>query len=231
MRNFVIPPAAPASLAVQDTSDRFPIRRVFCMGRNYAWQRPAVGRPIDREAPVFFMKPADAVVPAEGTLPFPPLTDDFCHEIELVVAIGQGGVNIAPEHALAHVWGYAAGMDLTRRDLQMQAKSTGSPWEGGKAFDASAPSSPLVPVAITGHPEKGAIWLQVNGIERQRADLADQIWSVSEVISFLSTCVKLQAGDLIFTGTPTGVAALNPGDVVRGGIDGVSQFSLTIGPR
>lgn len=256
MSKYVIPPFERSSLAVAGGAGRFPIRRVFCIGRNYPWpvaggngvgtgQRPAAistsastpaSAPIqipalDREPPFFFMKPADAVVPAEGQVAYPPQTNDFCHEIEMVVAIGKDGEDIVPDQALEHVWGYAAGMDLTRREIQAQAKQKGQPWEGAKAFDASAPSTALVPASETGHPEAGAIWLNVNGVERQRGDLADLIWPVKDLISFLSHSVVLKAGDLIFTGTPYGVGALQPGDVVEGGVDGVGQFTLTIGAR
>lgn len=229
MSDFVIPAAPITSLAIEGQSQRFPVRRVFCVGRNYQW--PAGAAAAEREAPFFFMKPSDAVSAAEGLVRYPLLTNDFCHEIELVVAIGKDGVNILPEHALTHVWGYAAGMDLTRRDIQMRAKEMGRPWEAAKAFDGSASSSPLLPVSAIGHPRQGAIWLKVNGVERQRADLADQIWPVQDVISFISQSVQLKAGDLIFTGTPPGVDALQAGDVVNGGIDGISQFTFTVTAR
>ncbi|QRX82462.1 fumarylacetoacetate hydrolase family protein [Glaciimonas sp. PAMC28666] len=231
MSDYVIPPYAPSSLAIKDESSRFPIRRVFCVGRNYWWDAGQDAQNTARELPFFFMKPPDAVVPAEGCIAYPPLTADFCHEIELVVAIGKDGADIAPEDALSHVWGYAAGLDLTRRELQAEAKKAGRPWEGAKAFDASAPCSALVPVAAIGHPEQGAIWLNVNDVERQRSNLSDFIWPVKDVISFISSSVKLRAGDLIFTGTPTGVAALEPGDVITAGIDGINQFTVTIGER
>lgn len=231
MQVHEIPTVAAASMAIVGQSNRFPIRRVFCIGRNYAWPSQGAQQGEKREPPVFFMKPADVVVPAVGEIPYPPLTHDFCHEIELIVAIGKDATNITPEDALAHVWGYAAGLDLTRRDLQAEAKAQGRPWEGSKAFDASAPSSPLVPVAASGHPDTGAIWLKVNGVERQRADLADQIWPVKNIISFLSTSVTLKAGDLIFTGTPAGVDSLHPGDVLHGGISGISEFTVTIGAK
>ena len=226
-----IPTVAIPTLAIAGTSDRFPIRRVFCVGRNYKWQaQGASGEPL-REPPIYFMKPGDAVVAAEGSIAYPPLTNDFCHEIELVVAIGRDGAFIAPATALAHVWGYAVGLDLTRRDQQAEAKRLGRPWEGAKAFDASAPCSPLLPVAVAGHPRAGAIWLTVNGVERQRADLTELIWSVEEIISAISHSVGLEAGDLIFTGTPSGVACLESGDVVRGGVDGINDFTVTIGSR
>ena len=231
----MVPSVASASVAVQwqeqGQSARFPVRRVFCIGRNYWWETSASGEYPEREAPFFFMKPADCVVPAEGMIAYPPLTNEFCHEIELVVAIGKDGRNIAADDALSHVWGYAAGLDLTRRDLQMEAKGQGRPWEGAKAFDASAPCSPLVPATRIGHPQQGAIWLAVNGVERQRSDLSQFIWPVRDIISFLSDSVELKAGDLIFTGTPTGVAALEAGDIISAGIDGVAQFSVTVGSR
>lgn len=223
-----LPTVIPPSLAIRDTHLRFPIRRVFCIGRNYPWPEPGGAAPAEREPPFYFMKPADAVVPACGTIAVPPLTNEFCHEIELVAAIGTDGARIAPGHALRHVWGYAAGLDLTRRDLQMAAKQAGRPWEASKAFDASAPCSPLVPAASCAAPTSGAIWLVVNGVERQRADLADLLWSVAEVISVISHSVTLRAGDLIFTGTPPGVGALVADDEVQGGVEGVASFTLSV---
>jgi len=231
MSDYVIAPVETPSLAVEGTSSRFPIRRVFCVGRNYSEHAREMGHDPDREPPFFFMKPADAVVPAEGSIAYPPLTEDLHHEVELVVAIGKDGVDISPENALNHVWGYAVGVDLTRRDIQATAKKLGRPWDWAKGFDGSGPSTALVPVSSTGHPAKGAIWLKVNGVERQHGDLSDQIWPVKDVISYISQSVTLKAGDLIFTGTPAGVGALQAGDVVSGGIDGVSQFSFTVSPR
>jgi fumarylpyruvate hydrolase len=227
MTDYVIPPAATPSLAVSGSAARFPIRRVFCVGRNYRWP----GATTEREAPFFFMKPADAVNAAEGQIPFPPLTAEFCHEIELVVAIGKDGAGIAAVDAPAHVWGYAVGLDLTRRDQQTEAKQLGRPWEGAKAFDHSAPCTALVPVEARGHPKQGAVWLKVNGEMRQQSDLADLIWPIADLISVISHSVALKAGDLIFSGTPSGVAALEPGDAVTGGIAGIGEFSMTIGPR
>ncbi len=228
MNQFVFAPDASVTLNVQGSEARFPVNRVFCLGRNYPWgdAQDAV-----RQAPMFFMKPASAVVPAVGELVYPPLTEEFCHEIELVVAIGTPGSDIAEERALAHVWGYAAGLDLTRRDLQMAAKAAGQPWEAAKAFDGSAPITPVVPVSRIGHPQQGAVWLQVNGVERQRSTLEQQIWSVSEIISRLSQSIALRAGDLIMTGTPPGVAALQPGDVISAGIDGIGQLDVRVGAR
>ncbi len=228
MTDYVITPEPTPSLAIHGSAARFPLRRVFCVGRNYSEHAREMGHDPDREPPFFFMKPADAVVPAEGVIAYPPLTADLHHEVELVVAIAKGGVNITPEDAFSHIWGYGVGIDLTRRDLQAQAKKLSRPWEWAKAFDESAPSTALQPVSAVGHPSTGKIWLKVNGEQRQVGDLADLIWSVSEVISYASQSVALKAGDLIFTGTPAGVGALKPGDVVTAGIDGVGELSFTL---
>lgn len=228
MSNFVFEPPRVSSLPVHGSDARFPVGRVFCLGRNYLWGDAATA---EREVPAFFMKPATSVVDAVGEIAFPTQTDQFCHEIELVVAIGKDGFEIDAEHALDHVWGYAAGLDLTRRDLQMAAKAVGNPWEPAKAFDGSAPITPIRPAGRDGHAQQGAIWLSVNGVERQRSDLEGQIWSVSEVISQLSHSVTLRTGDLIMTGTPPGVAALEAGDVINGGIDGVGELEVRVGER
>lgn len=198
------------------------------MGRNYPW---GDAQELARQPPLFFMKPATSVFEACAEISYPPLTDEFCHEVELVVAIGKGGRDIPEEQALEHVWGYALGLDMTRRDLQIAAKANGMPWEGAKAFDESAPMTAVVPVGQCGHPCTGAVWLSVNGVERQRSCLEAQIWSVSEVISQLSQSLELRPGDLIMTGTPPGVAALNPGDVINAGIDGIGQLELRVGAR
>lgn len=229
MTDYVFTPAPTPSLAVQGSEARFPLRRVFCVGRNYSEHAREMGHDPDREPPFFFMKPADAVVAADGVIGYPPLTADLHHEVELVVAIGRGGVDISPEEALSHIWGYAIGIDLTRRDLQAQAKKLSRPWEWAKAFDESAPTTALQPVSAVGHPAEGKIWLKVNGEQRQVGDLADQIWSVAEVISHASHAVALKPGDLIFTGTPAGVGALQPGDVVSAGIDGLGELNFTLG--
>jgi fumarylpyruvate hydrolase len=231
MSEFVFPPPAQVSLAVAGQSARFPVRRIFCVGRNYWRPGDTILKGAEREPMYFFMKPADALVAAEGTIAYPPLTNDFCHEIELVAAIGKDGKNISQDDSLDHIWGYAAGMDLTRREIQMRAKALGQPWENAKAFDGSAPVSALQPVSRVGHPASGAIWLTVNGRDRQRADLADQMWTVKEIVSILSHSVTLNAGDLIFTGTPPGVDPLEPGDVVNGGIEGIGEFTVTTGAR
>lgn len=228
MTEFVIAVPKTPSLAVEGQSARFPLRRVYCVGRNYSEHAREMGHDPDCEPPFFFSKPADAVVPASGSVPYPTLTEDLHYEVELVVAIAQGGKNIAVADALSHVWGYTVGVDLTRRDLQAQAKKMGRPWDFAKGFDASAPASPLLPVSQTGHPATGKIWLDVNGEQRQRGDLSDQIWQVADVISYLSQAVELQPGDLIYTGTPAGVGAVQRGDVITGGIEGLSDFSFTL---
>ena len=224
--DLVFPAPAPATLAVAGSSARFPLGRVFCIGRNYRWSADEAA-PAQR--PAWFMKPASAVCAAQGALPYPPATREFCHEIELVVAMGRGGNDIDAAQAESHIWGYAAGLDLTRRDLQQQAKQAGGPWEPAKAFDHSAPCTPLVPAETLGHPRLGAVWLKVNGVERQRADVSDLLWPVSELVAMLSRSVTLLAGDLIFTGTPAGVGPLSPGDLIAGGVTGIGEFSMTVG--
>ena len=228
MPDYVITAPATPSVAVAGSTARFPVRRVFCVGRNYAAHAREMGADPDREPPFFFTKPADAVVPAAGALPYPPATRDLHHEVELVVALGGGGANVAPEQALSLVWGYGVGLDLTRRDLQAAAKGAGRPWDMAKGFDASAPCGELHPVAQVGHPGAGRIWLEVNGELRQQGDLNEMIWPIADVISHLSRFVTLAPGDLIYTGTPSGVGALQPGDRLRGGVDGVGEFALEI---
>ena len=231
MSEYVIDAPERPSVEVEQSSARFPVRRVFCVGRNYAEHAREMGADPDREPPFFFSKPTDAVVPARGTIPYPPLTADLHHEIELVIAIGRGGRSIEPADALSRVWGYGVGVDLTRRDLQAQAKKLGRPWDWAKGFDASGPVTPLRPAAATGHPARGRIWLAVNGDVRQQGNLADMIWAVPDIVSYVSQSVELQAGDLIFTGTPAGVGALQPGDRVTGGVDGVATFEFIIGAK
>lgn len=231
MTAFVITPPATASVAVAGSTERFPIRRVFCVGRNYASHAREMGSDPQREPPFFFTKPADAVIPASGTVPYPSATSDLHHEIELVVALGGGGTNIDPADALNLVWGYGVGLDLTRRDMQAAAKDIGRPWDMAKGFDASAPCSPLIPASKLGHPADQVIWLDVNGLRRQEGNLNELIWSIPEVIAALSRLVTLAPGDLIYTGTPGGVGPLNPGDEVNAGVDGVAQFKLTIGAK
>lgn len=228
MSSYVITAPAQPSLAVADSQERFPIRRVFCVGRNYGAHAREMGSDPNREPPFFFTKPADAVVPASGAVPYPPATQDLHHEVELVVALGAGGSNIDPSDAMSLVWGYGVGLDLTRRDLQAQAKDAGRPWDMAKGFDASAPCSPLIPAAKLGHPREARIWLEVNGELRQEGNLNEMIWPIADVIGHLSRLVTLAPGDLIYTGTPAGVAALKPGDQLRGGVEGVTEFALSI---
>jgi fumarylpyruvate hydrolase len=224
--DFVFEPPAPVTVPVAG-GGLFPVRRIYCVGRNYLEHIREMGND-ERDPPFFFSKPADAVVLGDEPVPYPPQTADLHHEIELVVAIGRNGRDIAVADVLAHVYGYAAGLDMTRRDLQAQAKKAGRPWEMAKAFDHSAPIGTIEPAEAIGHPDKGAITLSVNGEERQRGDLSEQIWSVAEAISYLSGFVELRAGDLIMTGTPSGVGAVVAGDVLEGRIEGVGSVRTTI---
>lgn len=228
---YVFPPPPVVSLPVAGRDERFPVRRIFCVGRNYAEHAREMGKDPDRDPPFFFTKPADAVVEDGQTVPYPPQTGNFHYEAELVVAIGRAGSEISPEQALDHVWGYAIGNDLTRRDLQLAARETGRPWDWGKAFDRSAVIGPIHSVLATGHPATGAIRLTVNGEVRQSADLADLIWSVPEIVSILSQSMEIRPGDLVMTGTPAGVGAMVPGDVCRVIIENLGEITTTIGPR
>jgi fumarylpyruvate hydrolase len=227
-KHYVIPPAPQAALAVAGSTDLFPVRRIWCVGRNYLEHIKEMGQD-EREPPFFFAKPADALVPDNGTAPYPSLTKDMHHEVELVVALKSGGRNIPVDKALDCVWGYGVGIDLTRRDLQIASRDIKRPWEVGKAFDASAPCGPLVPVSRVGHPSKGKIALKCNGKVRQDGDLAQMIWNVPEVISKLSEMVALEAGDIIMTGTPSGVAATVPGDKLECEVEGLPKLTVTIG--
>ncbi len=224
---FVIAEPARSVVPVAGSQDQFPVRRIYCVGRNYAAHAREMGFDPDREPPFFFTKPADAVVRNGATLPFPLATKNLHHEIELVAAIGKGGVAIAEKDALSHVWGYAVGLDMTRRDLQIASRDKGRPWDAGKAFDQGAPISALVPAAKIGHPAKGRIWLNVNGEKRQDSDLANMIWSLPETIAHLSKLFRLEPGDLIFTGTPDGVGKVEPGDVLEGGVEGVGELKVS----
>jgi fumarylpyruvate hydrolase len=231
---YVFAPPPVASVAVQGETARFPVRRIFCVGRNYAAHAREMGKDPDREPPFFFTKPADAVVDAEAGLgamvPYPPETSDFQFEIELTIAIGKAGANIPRATALDHVFGYAVSIDLTRRDLQMKAREQGRPWDWGKAFDLSAPLAAIRPAASAGDVSKRRIWLSVDGVVKQDASIADLIWDVPEIIAIISSSMALQPGDLIMTGTPAGVGPLKPGQTVRGGIDGLGELELLIGP-
>lgn len=227
MSDFVI--AAPDQAFVPvEGGGRFPVRRVYCVGRNYAEHAREMGHDPDREAPFFFSKPADALLSGGKDMPYPVATKDLHHELELVVALKSGGVDIAEADALACVWGYAVGLDMTRRDVQGEAKKLGRPWDMGKGFDHSAPIGMMVP-ADRVDPTRGTIELKVNGAVRQSSDLSKMIWSVAETISYLSGLVRLEAGDLIFSGTPEGVAAVVKGDILEGRVDGVPPLKVRIG--
>ncbi|MCD0502842.1 fumarylacetoacetate hydrolase family protein [Bordetella petrii] len=230
--SYVFSPAEPAAIPVAGSQDRYPVRRVYCVGRNYAAHAREMGFDPDREPPFFFCKPADAVIPA-GTgatleIPYPPETANYHYEIELVAAIGKGGANIAVEQALDHVWGYAVGLDMTRRDLQMKMREAGRPWELGKAFDYSAPISPLHRADQAGDMSRAGIWLQVNGQDKQRSDTSKLIWSVAETIAYLSKYFRLEPGDLIYTGTPEGVGPVKAGDLMEGGVEGLDTLSVRV---
>lgn len=222
--NSVFPIDHPTA-AVAGSDQRFPVRRIFCVGKNYADHAREMGGDPDREPPFFFSKPADAIVAGTGDIAMPPRTTKLHHEIELVVALGRGGANIGADDALAAVFGYAVGNDLTRRDLQADAKASGRPWDMAKGFDRSAVLSPIRPVAEVGHPAAARIWLSVNDEPRQDGDIADMIWPVADIIAELSTYVELSAGDLIYTGTPAGVGRIVAGDRVAGGIDGIGSIA------
>jgi fumarylpyruvate hydrolase len=206
----------------------FPVRRIYCVGRNYAAHAREMGHDPDREDPFFFMKPADAIVPSNSEVPYPVKTKDYQHEIEMVVALKSGGADVPVGKALDLVFGYAVGLDMTRRDIQGEAKKLGGPWDMGKGFDHSAPCAPISPMTKVGHPAKGAIWLKVNGQIRQQSDLSMLIWSIPETISYLSGLVTLVPGDLIYSGTPEGVAAVVKGDRLEGHVDGLSDLKITI---
>lgn len=228
---YVFPPHPTPTVAVAGSDERIPVRRIFCVGRNYAAHAREMGKDPERDPPFFFSKPADAVVGDGETVAYPPETSNFHYEAELVVMIGNGGKNISAANALEHVWGYAIGNDLTRRDLQLKAREQGRPWDWGKAFDRSAVIGPVQPVAKVGHIAKAAITLSVNGTIKQNADVADLIWSVPEIISILSHSMTLQPGDVIMTGTPEGVGAMMPGDVCEISIAGLGKITTTIGPK
>ncbi len=225
--SYVVAAPPQPSVAVKGTDDRFPVRRIFCVGRNYAAHAREMGND-DREPPFFFTKPADAVVANGSAVPYPSRTSNFHHEVELVVALAAGGVNIPAEQANALIYGYAVGIDLTRRDLQADARDHGRPWDLSKAFDRSAPLAAIHLRQSTGVIERGHIWLKVNGKERQNADVSEMTWKVPEIIAELSTLWELAAGDLIFTGTPAGVGALVRGDAVEAGIEGLDPLSVRI---
>ena len=229
---YVVKAPAIVGVPVDGSSDLFPVRRIFCVGRNYAAHAREMGHDPDREPPFFFTKPADAIVicndPKNPTkIPYPPATKNLHHEMELVVAMKSGGADIPVDKALDHVFGYGVGLDMTRRDLQNQAKDMGRPWDMGKGFDQSAPIGEIYPASRIGHPSKGTIQLDVNGKTRQKSDLNALIWSIPETISYLSGLVTLAAGDLIYSGTPEGVAAVGKGDTLQGFVDKCGTVSVT----
>lgn len=226
--DFVFAPQPQASIAVSNSTSRIPVRRIFCVGRNYAAHAREMGMN-DRDPPFFFTKPADAVVDAGSTIPYPPETADLSHEVELVAIIGTGGRNIPVQTALDHVWGYAIGNDFTRRDLQARLRDASRPWDWGKAFDHSAMVGPAWPVAEVGHPQRGFIRLSVNGALRQDGNLDEMIWNVPEVISIISRSMALLPGDLIMSGTPAGIGPIQSGDVLVHSIEGLGEVTVTIG--
>lgn len=231
--NFVFAPYPVPALPVLGTEQRFPVRRVFCVGRNYAdhaREMGALDQAEGREPPFFFTKPADAVVAGVGELSvkYPPQTSNLHHEVEMVVALGAGGENVSVEAAKSLIFGYAVGLDLTRRDMQAKAKEKSHPWDMSKGFDQSAVAGEISPVAVSGYPESGRIWLKVNGQVRQEGDLSAMMWKVADIIANLSTLVRLEAGDLIYTGTPAGVGPLVRGDVLEAGVDGVGTLRARI---
>ena len=226
---FAIPAPPTPSVAIHGSSARFPVRRIICVGRNYAAHAREMGRDPDREPPFFFFKPADTVVDDNSTVPYPPETKNFHYEIELIVAIGAGGIDVPVEKALDHVWGYGVGIDLTRRDLQLQAREQGRPWDWGKGFDRSAPMAPLRPASEVGHPSHGRIWLAVDGAVKQESDIAKLIWPVPDIIAICSRSIELKPGDIIMTGTPEGVGPVKAGETMTGGIDGLGEIRISIG--
>lgn len=230
MSNFVFPPAEIPSAAVRGTDARYAVRRIFCVGRNYADHAREMGADPTREPPFYFTKPATALTPSGATVPYPPATQNYHYEMELVLALGAPVFKVTPETAVAAIWGYAAGLDMTRRDLQAAAKAAGKPWDTAKGFDQSAILGDIVRRSELGTLERGAITLNVNGAQKQRGDLADMIWNAAEIVANLSHLYHLHPGDLIYTGTPAGVGAVVAGDVITGRIEGLGEITLTIGP-
>ncbi len=226
--DLVLPAPPLPTVAVAGTAARFPVRRILCVGRNYAAHAREMGRDPDREPPFFFLKPADTVVDDGATVPYPPETENFQYEIELVVAIGKAGAGIPAERALDHAFGYGVGIDLTRRDLQLAARAQGRPWDWGKGFDLSAPVAPLHPVSEVGHPSAGRIWLAVDGQVKQDSDIAKLIWPVPDIIAIASRSMELRPGDLVMTGTPEGVGPVRQGETITGGIDSLGEIRITV---
>jgi len=226
--DYAVPYAGVTTIPVADAASAFPVRRVYLVGRNYAAHAREMGHDPNREPPFFFQKPADAILLPGNDFPYPAKSSDVHHEMELVVALGNGGSDIAEADALEHVFGYAVGIDMTRRDLQAEAKKMGRPWEVGKAFESSAPISAIVPATQIGHPSAGRVWLEVNGELRQEGNLDQLIWNIPETIACLSSLFTLAAGDLIFTGTPAGVGPVQIGDTLSGGVEGVGELRVQV---
>ena len=226
---YVFAPHPLPTLPVRGSDKLFPVHRIYCVGRNYAEHAIEMGHDPNREAPFFFQKNPDTLVLSGGTFPYPDASKDVHHELEMVVALKSGGKDIPQDQALSHVFGYAVGLDMTRRDLQGEAKKLGRPWEVGKAFESAAPCSEIVPASAIGHPAQGTVWLKINGETRQKGDLNQLIWKVPEMIAYLSGLFELRAGDLIFSGTPAGVGPVKRGDVLHGGVDGVGELKVTVG--
>ena len=230
--SYIFTPPATVSIPVAGSDDQFAVRRVYCVGRNYAAHAREMGFDPDREPPFFFCKPADAIVPVQDAqvleLPYPAQTTNYHYEAELVAVIGKAGSDIPVDRALEHVWGYAVGLDMTRRDLQMKMREMGRPWEIGKAFDASAPIAPIHPASKIGHPTDAAIWLSVDGETKQRSNVTHLIWSVAETVAYLSQFFRLEPGDVIFTGTPEGVGPVKAGQTMVTGVDGVGELTVRV---
>jgi fumarylpyruvate hydrolase len=231
MPDFAVPAPTPATLPVIGTSARFPVRRIYCVGRNYVAHVREMGGNETRDFPLIFQKPADAVVQDGGVVPYPPMTDDFHFELELMVAMKSGGYNLSQEEALSHVYGYGICLDMTRRQLLDTPAGSGLPWELKKSFDHSAPCGPIHPVERVGHPASGRIRLEVDGQARQDSDLSLMIWRTPEIIATLSRYFSLEPGDIIMTGTPDGVSAVVPGNVLVGTIDNLGSLTVTIGDK
>lgn len=228
MPKYAIEPMEIPTVAIAGTDATFPVRRVYCVGRNYAEHAREMGSDPDRDPPFFFMKPNNTVIPDGADFPYPPRSTNVHFEMELVVAIGKGGADIPQSRANDHIFGYACGLDMTRRDLQLAMREKGRPWEVGKAFDASAPCAEIQPAGDIGHPSAGAIWLKVNGDTKQNADISDLIWNVPETVEYLSGLFELQPGDLIYTGTPAGVGPIVKGDLMEGHIEGVGHITIKV---
>jgi len=227
-QNYIFPPAPPVSLPIANTNARFPVRRIYCVGRNYAAHAIEMGHDPEQEPPFFFQKPADTILQPHQDFPYPSQSNDVHFELEQVIALGTGGQNIPIETALDHIFAYGIGLDMTRRDLQAAAKAKGGPWSTGKGFDHSAPMSALCPVAEIGHPTSGAVTLKVNGEARQNGDLAQMLWKPQEIITHLSQLFTLFPGDLIMTGTPAGVGAIERGDLMEGQITGITDIRVAV---